>query len=239
MGEQLEKVISWLEAGEAADYRAGVLLLQEQGGPRGLVGMLLRKDSTSNREKLRYELVKVGCGGRLGEVQEVLNHFAQSVQGAVPALVEPLAEQPAPEVVPDAVRGDVDELTQLMQRVYNQRCQLSNSLADLAPADAPPVVAEILRLQNQYNALSEKRRRLVAGEAVAPEAEPPAADAVLVVDRAELLKQRANLRSNLSKAKKNQAAAKSEAKRSEYAQKVAVLSTELSNLELQLSLPQA
>ncbi|MDO7851567.1 hypothetical protein [Hymenobacter convexus] len=239
MGQEREGVISWLEAGESADYRAGVLLLQEHGGPRSLVSMLLRKESDSSRAKLRYELVKVGCGGRLGDVQEVLSHFAQAVQGAVAPVVEPLAEQPAPEAVPEAVRAEVDELTQLMQRVYNQRCQLSNTLADLAPAEGPRVVGEILRLQNQYNALSEKRRRLVAGEAVALEAEQPAPEAAPVVDRAQLVKDRQNLRSNLSKAKKKLESATSAEKRSELEQKIAQMGVELAHLEMQLSLPQA
>lgn len=37
MEHTLEKVVSWLEAGEAADYRTGVLLLQEHCRNRGLV----------------------------------------------------------------------------------------------------------------------------------------------------------------------------------------------------------
>ena len=238
--EQKEVLITWLEAGDAADYQAGVLLLQAHCGNRGLVNMLLKKESAGNREKLRYELIKVGCEGRMEDVSEVLNHFAQAVQGAAAPVVQLVseAEQPAPEAVPEAVRADVDDLTQLMQKLYNMRCQLSNSLADLEPAQAPEVVAEILNLQNQYNALASKRRSLVAGGPVA-EAEQPAAEAAPVVDRAELTQKRQNLRSNLSKARKKLDEAKTEAKKSELEQKIGVLNVELANIEVELALPQA
>lgn len=240
--QQKEELIGWLEAGDAADYQTGVLLLQAHSGNRSLVNLLLRKESAHNREKLRYELVKLGCGGRMEDVSEVLNHFAQAVQGAAAKVLQManacLVEQPAPDEVPEAVRADVDDTTQLMQRLYNQRCQLSNALADIAPEEGPRVVAEILRLQNQYNALAEKRRRLVAGELVA-EAAPPAAEAAPVVDRGELVKARQNLRSNLSKARKKLEEAKTNAKKSELEQKIGVLTVELANIELQLALPQA
>jgi len=289
MGQELEGVFSWLEAGEAADYREGVLLLQEHSGNRSLVNNLLKKESQGNREKLRYELVKVGCGGRMEDVSEVLNHFAQAVQGAVPAvqqvadvlleahrppLVAPFPEQPFPEQVPEAVRGQVDELTQLMARLYNERCQLSNRLADGGPSE-PELVGKILSLQNQYNALAEKRRLVTEGgqapaavadqlgiapeqapaftqavaqaaEALAGEVAPAPEQATLesiavesVIDRAELVKQRNTMRSNLSKAKKKATEAKTEAKRSEYEQKAAKLEVELGILTMQLAQPQA
>jgi hypothetical protein len=252
MGHPLENVIAWLEAGAAASYQAGVLLLQEHGGSRTLVNVLLRKESASHREKLVYELVKIGCEGRLQDVTEVLHHFAQHVQGAVPspvvpedpapapdfaAKVTPLTEQPAPEDVPEAAQADVDAITQLMQGLYNQRCQLSNSLADVPEGDGPRVVGDILCLQHQYNALAEKRRRLVAGEPVA--AEQPATEAASVIDRAQLAKDRQNLRSNLSKAKGKLLQATSEAKKAELEQKIAQLGVELAQLHMQLALPQA
>ena len=256
MGHPLENIIAWLEAGATADYQAGVLLLQEHGSNRSLVNLLLRKESASHREKLRYELVKVVAGGRLSEVAEVLNHFAshfaQDVQSAVPSpviaqetapmpgfasKVAPLAEQPAPDAVPEAVRGEVDAITELMQGLYNQRCQLSNSLADLPEGDCPCVVGDILSLQNQYNALAEKRRRLIAGEAVAPA--QPAVEAAPVLDRAQLAKDRQNLRSNISKAKGKLAKATSETKKTELEQKIAQLGVELAHLDMQLALPQA
>jgi hypothetical protein len=238
-------VITWLEAGASADYRTGVLLLQEHGGGRTLVNLLLRKESAGNREKLRYELVKIGCQGRLQDVAEVLNHFAQDVQGAVSspvvpdvaAQLTPLVEQPTPGEVPEAVQADVDALTELMQGLYNQRCQLSNSLADLPEGAGPRVVGDILCLQHQYNALAEQRRRLIAGEPVADE--QPAAEAAPVMDRAQLAKDRQNLRSNLSKAKGKLAKATSEAKKAELEQKIAQMGVELAHLDMQLALPQA
>lgn len=277
MEQELEEVISWLEAGAAADYRAGVLLLQQHSGNRNLVNNLLKKESEANRSKLLYELVKVGCGGRMQDVSEVLNHFAQAVQGAVPVVQQVAAvltaqdfpAQPDPEHVPAAVASQVDELTQLMARLHNQRVQLSNSLAELDPAEGPRVVGQILSLQNQYNALAEKRSRVVEGGQQAPAADvasrvgiapseapafaqavgeaaealageaAPAPAATPMPDRAELVKQRNTMRSNLSKAKKKALEAKTEEKRSEYEQKAGKLEVELSVLNMQLAQPQA
>lgn len=285
MEDKLEKVFSWLEAGEAADYRDGVLLLQQHSGNRSLINNLLKKESEGNRAKLHYELVKVGCGGRMEDVSEVLNHFAPAVLGAVPAVQQvadvlleahrpplgtPFPAQPAPDQVPEAVHGQVDALTQLMARLYNERCQLSNRLADGGPSE-PELVGQILSLQNQYNALAEKRRRVVEGgqapaavadqlgiapeqapastqavdqaaEALAGEAAPApeqATEPTPTPDRAELVKQRNTMRSNLSKAKKKALEAKTEEKRSEYEQKAGKLEVELGVLNMQLAQPQA
>jgi hypothetical protein len=180
MQDELEDVFAWLEAGDAAEYQAGVLVLQKHCKNRNLVLGLLKKESANNREKLVYELVKVGCQGRLEDVNEVLNHFAQAVAGAAP-MVQQVAdvltgqefpEQPEPEHLPEEVRAQADDLTQLMSRVYNQRCQLSNSLATLDPADGPQVVSEILKLEEQYNDLAGKRRSLADGEQPAQVTEP-------------------------------------------------------------------
>lgn len=259
MGHELEEVFAWLEAGEAADYQAGVLVLQKHSGNRSLINLLLKKESVANRDKLVYELVKVGCGGRIEDVSEVLNHFAQAVQGAVQHVASVLVEahgpdpgqafpeQPAPEHVPTELQAQADDLTQLMATLYNQRCQLSNRLAELDPADGPRVVGEILLLEQQYNALAEKRRNLAnpptapeqptaPAEQPAPEAAAPGAEesAAPGIDRAELMKKRQSLMSNRSKARKSAETAKTEAKRSEYAQKVAKLEIELQQVEMQL-----
>jgi len=256
MEHELEEVFAWLEAGAAADYQTGVLVLQKHSRNRGLVGQLLKKESVANREKLVYELVKLGCGGCIEDVSEVLNHFAQAVQGAVPQVagqvVEVLdlrPEQPAPAYVSDELRPQLDDLTQQMSKLHNQRVQLSNGLYDLSEADAPAVVAQTLALQEQYNELSQQRGNVLAGESTAPEqpapapAQPTAPEAPAPgaeesaapgIDRAELMKKRNSLRSNLSKAKKKAEESKTEEKRSEYAQKAAKLAVELDQVELLL-----
>lgn len=269
MQHELEEVFTWLEAGEAADYLAGVLVLQKHCKNRSMVNGLLRKESPTNREKLVYELVKVGCQGRMEDVNEVLNHFAQAVEGAVPmvqqvadVLVEAhrpeagqaFPEQPEPEHVPEHLRSAMDALTELMSRVYQQRCQLSNSLATLDPADGPRVVGEILSLEQQYNALAQKRRNMETGQPAAPEQPAPATEPgspetpapsdesaaapAPGIDRAELVKQRGNLRSNISKANKSASEAKTEDKRSHYEQKAGKLQVELDLVEMQLAQPQ-
>lgn len=271
MQHELEAVFSWLEAGEAADYRTGVLLLQQHSGNRSLVNNLLKKESPANRDKLVYELVKVLVNGRTDQISEVLNHFAQAVAvaGAAPVVQQVAAvltaqdfpAEPAPQHVPAHVQGQVDELTQLLAKLHNERVQLSNSLASLDPAEGPRVVGQILNLENQYNALAQKRRNVVDSAqappavasqlgivpdqaasflpAVAQAAEPLAGEAAPAPDRAELVKQRNTLRSNISKAKKKALEAKTEEKRSEYEQKAGKLEVELGVLNMQLAQPQA
>jgi hypothetical protein len=253
MEHELEEVFAWLEARDDADYQTGVLVLQKHCKNRSMVNGLLRKESPTNREKLVYELVKVGCQGRMQDVSEVLTHFAQAVQGAVP-MVQQVAdvltgqdfpEQPAPEYVPEQLRPELDDLTQLMNKMYQQRCQLSNSLATLDPADGPRVVGEILLLEQQYNALAQRRRNLEVGQPTAPEQPAPATEPASPktpaanadqpgIDRAALVQQRGNLRSNLSKARKSAEKAQTEAKHAEYNEKAAKLEIELQQVDMQL-----
>lgn len=236
MENPLEDVIQWLEAGDAADYRAGLALLEHHSRNRALLDTLRRKESANNKAKLTYELAKLVAGGRLEDLGEVMSHFAQAVQQAVAPAVAPLVEQPAPDAVPEAVRADVDELTLRMAHIHNRRCQLSNSLHGIdAATDGPRVVGEILSLQNQYNELAEKRRRLASGQPVAPEA-PASAEitgggVAPVVDRAELIQKRGNLRSSLSKAKASAAKKPDDQLKAE---KVARLVVELDVLEMQI-----
>jgi len=259
----LREIVAWLDAGDAADYQAGVLLLQRHSKNRALVAHLLRKESAGNREKLRYELVKAGCGGHMDDVHVVLNHIvAEALKQVVPAVapiiaaLEGFTEQPAPADVPDAALPEVDAITELMGRLFNQRVQLSNSLADLDPAAAPAVVKQILSLQDQYNALAVKRRNLAEQPAAAeqPASEPaaeaaPAPEAALAadadsaaaapaIDRAALLQQRGNLRSNISKAKGKLEKAQTDAKKVELEEKIVKLQAELSSVDLQLASPQ-
>lgn len=232
MTKELESVIAWLDAGEAADYDAGVQLLGQHSRNRHLVQQLGRRESVLNREKLQYELVKIGCEGRLDDVSEVMNHFAAAVQGALPTageavVIEP--EQPAPVAVPAEHQAEVNELTVLMSQLYNQKARLSNTLGDVSEAEAPGVVAQVLDLQKQYNALAEKRKLAAAGQpAAAPTAdeEPTTEPKATVVEQ---MTQRTNLRSRVSKAK---AAADKAPKDVLKAEKLAKLQVELNTLDL-------
>jgi hypothetical protein len=158
--EALEPIVLWLEAGAAADYRAGVLLLQDSNNNRSLVNGLLKKDSLANREKLTYELLKVLTGGRVGDIAEVASHFAQAVQTAVPTPVVEVPSAPvAPQVVvsaelPEAGRMQLEQVIQQQSKLHNQRCQLSNSLAELDPADGP---GEAVQRPGRYQAPPRSR----------------------------------------------------------------------------------
>lgn len=238
MGQELEEVISWLEASEQAGYQAGVLLLQKHCKNRALVTQLLKKDSPTHREKLRYELVKVSCEGRLQDVGEVMSHFeamARQATGLVAEALPSAVEAPTAEVVPAEVQAQVDALTEQMGQLHSQRVQLSNGLATLDPAEGPRVVPEILRLQESYNTLAQQRRDLLEGKPV----EAPAPQAAPLFDRAELLQRRNTLRANISKGKGKAAAAQTDAKRVEHQEKVAKWELELQTVDAQLALPQA
>jgi hypothetical protein len=246
--EEVQAIVDWLQAGDAADYNAGLQLLDQHSKSRTLVNMLRKKDSPNNREKLRYELIKAGCAQNMEEVAHVVKVFGQvteQVAGAVAQVGLTLGqgvdialgpEEPAPVEVPEAVRAEVDDITLLMQKLHNERCQMSNQLADVAEAEAPQLVARILSHQNQYNALAEKRRVLAAGPAPAEgAAEQPAPEQTAAApsgpDRAELISRRGNLRSQVSKAKK---AAEAKPDDQLKAEKLAKLQVELTDLELQI-----
>jgi hypothetical protein len=240
----MEDLIKWLDAGAEANYEQGVALLRKHSKNRNLVNHLARKESSTNREKLTYELIKCGCEGDIEDVsaiENVLRSAAQHVEQKpvyhlpTNTLIVPVAPpEPDPVDVPEHLREQADDITVLMQSLHNKRCQLSNTLADLSvPAEQQARVAEILELQKQYNALAEKRRLVLAGQQqpveqptpaespVAAEGEAPAV-APIVVDRAELINQLGNVRSNLSKAKGKLAKAPNEVKLQEKVEKLYV-----------------
>ncbi|GAB2954755.1 hypothetical protein GCM10027048_20340 [Hymenobacter coalescens] len=251
----MEEIVQWLEAGAQADYQAGVQLLAKHSKNRSLVNHLVKKDSHNNREKLTYELVKLGCGHDLADTAEVLrvlgnrqaveaavSEFAEAVAGAAPAPRPQPEPAPAPEAehVPEAVRTKVDDITQLMATLWADRCQRSDQLDAASQEQGQVLVADILRLQEQYNALAERRRQLIAGEATgqleaaapgAPAPEPAAPETPAAVDVLELGDRLRNLRSNLSKAKGKLARKPDDAALQE---KVVKLTLEKDQLELQL-----
>lgn len=244
----MEEIVNWLDAGPGADYEQGVALLRSHSKNRNLVNHLARKESATNREKLTYELIKAGCEGNIDDVSAIQRVLGSAVAGTdqkaiydlpTHTLVVPVAPpEPEPVAVPEHLRLQADDLTVLMQQLYNKRVQLSNTLADLAaPAEQQARVAEILDLQNQYNALAEKRRLVLVGPAPAGAQPAGAADqheqepAAPVVDKAALLQELNNVRSNLSKSKGK---LKLDPENVRLKNRVAQLQVQKDNLEFQL-----
>jgi hypothetical protein len=249
----MEGIIQWLEAGPAADYQTGVRLLEQHTKNRSLINHLARKDSPANREKLTYELLKAGLDGDLAAVAEatkLLGVQAQQAAGAAEAIAQAVAgavslpePEQAPEAahVPEAVREKVEDITQLMTKVWNERCQLSNQLDAASDEQGKQLVADILKRQQEYNALAERRRQLLAGEATGqpapgtpapePEATAPVVPALPAVDVVKLGDELRNVRSNLSKAKGKLAKKPDDVVLQE---KVTKLTIEKEQLELQL-----
>lgn len=254
----MEEIVHWLEAGAQADYQTGVRLLEQHTKNRTLINHLARKDSKANREKLTYELLKAGLDGDLAAVNEATQllalqaqpdttEFAPAVADAVP-LPEP-EQAPEAEQVPEAVREQVQDITERMSQTWAERCQLSNQLDAASDEQGKVLVADILRLQEQYNVLAERRRQLLAGEAtgqenahsgpgaaesgqqVASALPAPGEPAIVPAAVLELADTLRNVRSNLSKARRKLAAKPGDVKLEE---KVAKLVIERDQLELQL-----
>ncbi len=185
----MDLIKKWLDS-ETQDYEEGLTLLRKYSRNRTLVNILSRKENTANREKLAYELGKVEVPATDQDQDEPT---APNPSSPVP--VNPATPSPA---------EPLDLLIAEMQRLYTERCHLSNTLADILSDDVRAQVAgDILKLQEDYNALAEKKTYFEAHghfpEAVEKSAGAQTPDASN--DKAELIGSLSNLRSQRSKAK--------------------------------------
>lgn len=162
---------------------------------------------------------------------------AEHFEDVYPKIPTPEAEQKVEGLAP-AKSSALEEIVAEQSRIYTEKAQLSNTLADLGDsneeisrAQRKMVVDQILALEEKYNALAEKKKLIEAGQVPAEPAVEAAPEKTL--DKSELLQRRNNLRSNLTKAK-NALAAKPDDVNKQV--KVAKLSAELEELEIQLKL---
>lgn len=231
----MEAIRHYLQS-EDPDYEEGVRLLGQNTKNRNLVQQLSRKESVNTWAKLRYELAKVA-----GDVELAMLPLPLVADVPPPPAEEEEQEELeqegadlgelAKQLTPEAL-AEVEGIAVEMQGVYNRKVAASNSLGDVTSrADRQRVVDEIQTLEDQYNALAEKKRLVIERGTPTPVATAPEE---VVPTLAEALKNRNNLRSNLSKARGNGAKAKSEAKKSEYEQKAGRLAVELEEAELLL-----
>lgn len=230
----MEEEIKHYLASEDPDYQDGLRLLGKYNRNRNLAQQLGRKESPAHIAKLRYELYKLAGDTTLATLPLPLQAGA-TPEVATPTDAAPEQEEaPGPDLAelmsvltPEAL-AEVEDLTRLMSTVYSQKVAASNSLGDCTSrADRQRVVDDIQLRENEYNALAEKKRLVIErGTATPPEAEKPQPTL------AELLKDRSNLRSNLSKATKKSKESRTPEKRAEYEQKAGKLAVELEELEL-------
>jgi hypothetical protein len=152
---------------------------------------------------LVYELSKL-IGG--------FDEFAEKAKRATEA-VKDLSESisqasesnsPLPEIKLDKLPKEIEEIILTQGKLFNKKAVLSNSLVDLpesaSDADRKPIVDQIVSLTEEYNRLAElKTEWQKTGKIPDIEVKPRLDESTKV----ELLQERNNLRSNLTKTRKN------------------------------------
>ena len=191
----MNKIKQWLES-EEKDFEEGIALLRKYSRNRALVNNLSRKQNAANLAKLEYEIGKLEV-----TEEEPGDETIQNVSDAAPAQVianesgSTLDEEPGAPVDPLA------ELTAEMQKLFTERCQLSNSLADcVSDGERRRAASEILAKQEAYNQLAIKKS-FFEEHGKFPETAPAANPGEATQDKAELIGLRDNLRSQRSKAR--------------------------------------
>lgn len=242
----MEEIINYL-AQEKRDYQEGVALLGKYGRNRQLHLNLMKKENAMNTLKLLHELSKLAeiTPNVLAEdvASLMLDAIVDQSNGAmqvpemkvvpdVPAAPEPV---PAPAVVlPINADAEYLAIVNQMTQLHNERVKLSNTLEDLETDEQRSEAShKINSIQESYNVLAVKKKHFDEFGKF-PEAEPqdetPETD-TKPVDLATLIKDRNNLRSRVSKAKKALIKKPGDVKKEEALAKMEV---ELNQLELQV-----
>jgi len=236
----MEEIKSYLEQ-EEKSYQDGITLLSKYCANRMLVNTLSKKESTAHWMKLEHELNKVVENAPAAKFPVVATITPPAAPAAPANPDEPGAGanvvvnlQPRPNAVLPGTNAEYDSLITDRGRLFNERCTLSNSLADAATDE------ERLEIANKIEAIEANRKTMLdkiihfEQHGSFPAAAPAKADPEQTeMDKADLIKTRNNLRSQLSKAKKAALAKPDDVAKQE---KLAKLEVELNSVELQLKL---
>jgi hypothetical protein len=145
------------------DYFAGVQLFGKYTKNKALLGLFTRKENAYSKEKLEYEL------GKIGEVavEQVVNKNEPS---KVETPVIPLNPTPPNQDPEQLTQDQEDKLVEYdirLKNLYVERCKLSNELAAAASLTPPPPqeelkakVDEIIAKLAEYNSVFLERKAL-------------------------------------------------------------------------------
>jgi hypothetical protein len=138
------------------DYFEGVQLFGKYSKNKALLGTFTRKENAYNKEKLEYEL------GKIGEV--AVEQVATKTEPAkVETPVIPLnAVEPAkePEQLSQEQADKLVEYDIRLKNLYVERCRLSNELAETPDEQLKAKADEVLAKLAEYNAVFLERKAL-------------------------------------------------------------------------------
>jgi hypothetical protein len=206
----------WLDS--ERDYEAGRQLYEQLGDNPRLKQVLGHGPSAYNTEALEWELVKLAQAGVVTSVvtvhvtataplpdvdvqQSVPTPRAETSANATNSLQTVPTSAPAGTELPSTAAVLLMQLSQARRPLYDQRTVLHQGL-EHHPTEADALVAarHILKLSRELNA-NWKDDAHVRAHGELP-AGPPPAPGLDTLTPAELVKKRANLRSQVSKLKK-------------------------------------
>jgi cell fate (sporulation/competence/biofilm development) regulator YlbF (YheA/YmcA/DUF963 family) len=230
----MQEIKDWLEG--SRDYQEGVDLLAKHHLNKILCRNLTRNgESETNHEILVYELSKL-----IGGFDEFA-HKAKRATEAVKKLSESISQasesnSPAPEIKLDNLPKEIEEIILIQGKLFNKKAVLSNSLVDLpesaTDADRKQIVDQIVTLTEEYNRLADlKTEWQKTGKIPEIEVKPKLDESTKV----QLLQERNNLRSNLTKTRKNLEKYQAQpAKVVKYREKEAQITARLNEIEEKL-----
>lgn len=199
-----------------------------------LVNTLSRSESLAHKFKLEHELKKV--------LKDLPKEEFKTVAIATPATPAPnkaedtggvvVQLKPRPEPVAPGTNAEYDSLISERSRLYSERCKLSNTLADAENDEVrSEIVDKIEAIEKSRKAIGQKLKHFEEHGTFPVEQLKPQEPELNELDRADLLKKRNNLRSQVSKARKAVEKKPGDVTKQE---KLAKLEVELNTVELQL-----
>lgn len=217
---------------EERSYQDGVTLLSRYCKNRMLVNTLSRSESLAHKHKLEYELKKLLQAQPKGEYKTIAIKKPATEPVKTEIKAKPTSEDQEAGFAAPGANAEYDNYIAERSRLHSERCKLSNTLADAqTDEERQEIVDKIEAIERSRKAIATKLKYFDEHGAF-PEA-PVAPEQPLLseLDKAELLKKRNNLRSQVSKAKKAVEKKPSDVAKQE---KLAKLEVELNSVELQL-----
>ncbi|TPE43970.1 hypothetical protein [Pontibacter mangrovi] len=230
----MEEIIEYLK-NEERSYQEGVTLLSRYCKNRMLVNTLSRSESFAHKQKLEHELTKLLKDKPKADFKTVVLGKPEpdpEPRGKTENTSVVIDLKPRKGVPESGANAEYDSLVIERSHLYSERCKLSNTLADAETDEARlEIVEKIEAIEKSRKAIGQKLKHFEEHGTFPVEQVKPQEPELTELDRADLLKKRNNLRSQVSKAKKAVEKKPGDVTKQE---KLAKLEVELNTVELQL-----